>query len=235
MDIGPRGDLGGPDRQGARASAARAHPAAPGRARRQPGRSRHRARRPARRRLLPRTDAARLRLRRARAHGAAPRRAAALLQGHRAPEPRRGAVAHAADEPARRADRRDDPELVDDLAASADAGSSTTRSVVLKRTPLELDEQGFKKLNKLLAKTHEQALAIAAESPRANDGARTTSSPPSSRSCTSSAPSHSAPGSRSGSSSRPCGRAGGRSAPGGSPATGRHSRRPTSAASRRRA
>ena len=32
------------------------------------------------------------------------------------------------------------------------------------RTPLELDERGFKKLNKLLAKTHEQALAIAAES-----------------------------------------------------------------------
>jgi hypothetical protein len=30
--------------------------------------------------------------------------------------------------------------------------------------PLELDERAFKKLNKLLAKTHEQALAIAAES-----------------------------------------------------------------------
>ena len=35
---------------------------------------------------------------------------------------------------------------------------------MLTRTPLELDERGFKKLNKLLAKTHEQALAIAAES-----------------------------------------------------------------------
>jgi hypothetical protein len=35
---------------------------------------------------------------------------------------------------------------------------------VLTRTPLELDERGFKKLNKLLAKTQEQALAIAAES-----------------------------------------------------------------------
>jgi len=30
------------------------------------------------------------------------------------------------------------------------------------RTPLELDEKAFKKLNKLLAKTQEQALAIAA-------------------------------------------------------------------------
>ena len=35
---------------------------------------------------------------------------------------------------------------------------------MLTRTPLELDERGFKKLNKLLAKTHDQALAIAAES-----------------------------------------------------------------------
>ena len=38
---------------------------------------------------------------------------------------------------------------------------------MLTRTPLELDERAFKKLNKLLAKTHEQALAIAAESARA--------------------------------------------------------------------
>ena len=36
--------------------------------------------------------------------------------------------------------------------------------VVLTRTPLELDERGFKKLNKLLAKTLDQALTIAAES-----------------------------------------------------------------------
>jgi DNA-binding transcriptional ArsR family regulator len=54
--------------------------------------------------------------------------------------------------------------LVDDLAASADAGRLDDPAVVLKRTPLELDERGFKKLNKLLARTHEQALAIAAES-----------------------------------------------------------------------
>ena len=45
---------------------------------------------------------------------------------------------------------------------------------MLTRTPLELDERGFKKLNKLLAKTHEQALAIAAESAArdAEDGLR---------------------------------------------------------------
>ena len=44
---------------------------------------------------------------------------------------------------------------------------------MLNRTPLELDEKAFKKLNKLLAKTHEQALAIAAESAaRRNDGRR---------------------------------------------------------------
>ena len=54
--------------------------------------------------------------------------------------------------------------LVDDLAASADAGRLDDPNVVLKRTPIELDERGFKKLNKLLARTHEQALAIAAES-----------------------------------------------------------------------
>jgi DNA-binding transcriptional ArsR family regulator len=54
--------------------------------------------------------------------------------------------------------------LVDDLAASADAGRLEDPDVVIKRTPLELDERGFRKLNRLLAKTHEQALAIAAES-----------------------------------------------------------------------
>jgi DNA-binding transcriptional ArsR family regulator len=54
--------------------------------------------------------------------------------------------------------------LVDDLAASADAGHLEDADVLLTRTPLELDEKAFKKLNKLLAKTHEQVLAIAAES-----------------------------------------------------------------------
>ncbi len=55
-------------------------------------------------------------------------------------------------------------ELVSDLGASADAGQLDDPELVLTRTPLELDEKAFKKLNKLLAKTHEQALAIAAES-----------------------------------------------------------------------
>jgi DNA-binding transcriptional ArsR family regulator len=61
--------------------------------------------------------------------------------------------------------------LVEDLSAAADADQLTDPEVVLQRTPLELDEKAFKKLNKLLAKTHEQALAIAAESAgRGTDG-----------------------------------------------------------------
>jgi DNA-binding transcriptional ArsR family regulator len=55
-------------------------------------------------------------------------------------------------------------ELVTDLAAAADAGALEDPEIVLTRTPLELDEKAFKKLNKLLAKTLDQALAIAAES-----------------------------------------------------------------------
>jgi DNA-binding transcriptional ArsR family regulator len=55
-------------------------------------------------------------------------------------------------------------ELVADLSQAADNGKLEDPDIVLTRTPLELDERGFKKLNKLLAKTHEQALAIAAES-----------------------------------------------------------------------
>ena len=42
-------------------------------------------------------------------------------------------------------------ELVDDLAQAADAGTLEDPEVVLTRTPLELDERGWKKLNKLLA------------------------------------------------------------------------------------
>ena len=55
-------------------------------------------------------------------------------------------------------------ELVDDLGASADAGLLEDPDVIVTRTPLEVDERAFKKLNKLLARTHEQALSIAAES-----------------------------------------------------------------------
>jgi DNA-binding transcriptional ArsR family regulator len=62
-------------------------------------------------------------------------------------------------------------DLVTDLAAAADAGTLEDSEIVLQRTPLELDEKAFKKLNKLLAKTHEQALAIAAESAERGNGA----------------------------------------------------------------
>jgi DNA-binding transcriptional ArsR family regulator len=55
-------------------------------------------------------------------------------------------------------------ELVSDLTQSADAGGLDDAELVLNRTPLELDERAFKKLNKLLARTLEQALSIAAES-----------------------------------------------------------------------
>src|SRR6478735_7389125 len=61
--------------------------------------------------------------------------------------------------------------LVNDLAQAADGGTLEDPEVVLTRTPLELDAKGWKKLNKLLARTHEQALAIAAESSaRRNEG-----------------------------------------------------------------
>jgi DNA-binding transcriptional ArsR family regulator len=55
-------------------------------------------------------------------------------------------------------------ELVEDLAKAADAGTLEDPDVVLNRTPMELDERAFKKLNRLLARTLEQAHAIAAES-----------------------------------------------------------------------
>jgi len=41
-------------------------------------------------------------------------------------------------------------ELVSDLGAAADAGKLEDPEVVVTRTPLELDEKGFKKLNKLI-------------------------------------------------------------------------------------
>ena len=62
--------------------------------------------------------------------------------------------------------------LVNDLAQAADGGTLEDPEVVLTRTPLELDEKGWKKLNKLMAKTLDQALAIASESSaRRNEGA----------------------------------------------------------------
>ena len=55
-------------------------------------------------------------------------------------------------------------ELVDDLRKASEAGTLEDADVVVTRTPLEVDERAFKKLNRLLARTHEQALQIAAES-----------------------------------------------------------------------
>jgi DNA-binding transcriptional ArsR family regulator len=55
-------------------------------------------------------------------------------------------------------------ELVKDLAGAADAGLLDDPEVTLSRTPLELDERGWRKLNRLLARTLEQALQIASES-----------------------------------------------------------------------
>jgi DNA-binding transcriptional ArsR family regulator len=61
--------------------------------------------------------------------------------------------------------------LVADLGSAADAGTLDDPDVVMNRMQLELDERAFKKLNKLLARTQEQALQIAAESSaRLNDG-----------------------------------------------------------------
>jgi hypothetical protein len=63
-------------------------------------------------------------------------------------------------------------DLVSDLAQAADAGTLQDPEVVLTRTPLELDQRGWTKLNKLLARTLEQALTIASESAgRQADGA----------------------------------------------------------------
>src|SRR4051794_35902863 len=62
--------------------------------------------------------------------------------------------------------------LVDDLAAAADGAQLEDPELVVTRIPLELDERALKKLNRLLARTHEQALAVAAQSAaRTNAGA----------------------------------------------------------------
>jgi DNA-binding transcriptional ArsR family regulator len=55
-------------------------------------------------------------------------------------------------------------EIINDMRAASEAGKLDDPEVIVQRTPLELDERAFKKLNRLLARTHEQALAIAAES-----------------------------------------------------------------------
>jgi len=55
-------------------------------------------------------------------------------------------------------------ELISDLAAAAESGALGDPALVLSRATLELDARGWKKLSKLLAKTHQQALSIASES-----------------------------------------------------------------------
>jgi DNA-binding transcriptional ArsR family regulator len=55
-------------------------------------------------------------------------------------------------------------ELVGDLARAADAGTLDDPELIVNRTPLELDERGWKKLNRLLTRTLDQALQIASES-----------------------------------------------------------------------
>ena len=55
-------------------------------------------------------------------------------------------------------------ELVNDLAQAADAGMLEDPEIIVSRTPLELDERGWKKLNRLLTRTLDQALQIASES-----------------------------------------------------------------------
>jgi DNA-binding transcriptional ArsR family regulator len=63
-------------------------------------------------------------------------------------------------------------EVVDDLAAAADAGKLDDPEMTVSRTPLELDERAWKKLNRLLARTLEQALQIASESAARNADAK---------------------------------------------------------------
>src|ERR1700744_410599 len=55
-------------------------------------------------------------------------------------------------------------EIVEDMRSASEAGTLADPEGIVQRTPLELDERAFKKLHRLLARTHEQALQIAAES-----------------------------------------------------------------------
>jgi DNA-binding transcriptional ArsR family regulator len=54
--------------------------------------------------------------------------------------------------------------VVDDLHAASEAGTLDDPAVIVTRTRLELDERALKKLNRLLSRTLDQALQIAAES-----------------------------------------------------------------------
>jgi DNA-binding transcriptional ArsR family regulator len=63
-------------------------------------------------------------------------------------------------------------ELISDLAAAADAGTLGDPALMLSCATLELDARGWRKLNKLLAKTRQQALAIASESAARDSGGK---------------------------------------------------------------
>lgn len=54
-------------------------------------------------------------------------------------------------------------EVVQDLMAAAEDGALQDPEVTIMRTLLQLDERAWRKLNKLLVRTQEQALQIAAE------------------------------------------------------------------------
>jgi DNA-binding transcriptional ArsR family regulator len=96
-------------------------------------------------------------------------------------EPRRGALQHfyrTTERAAFQADRwRDLPPglrgelsggtiaaLIADVVAAAESSALSDPETLVSRTPLELDETGWRKLNRLLIRTHERALEIAAES-----------------------------------------------------------------------
>jgi DNA-binding transcriptional ArsR family regulator len=55
-------------------------------------------------------------------------------------------------------------DVVQDVRDASEAGTLDDPDVIVTRTPLELDDRAFKKLNRLLARTLEQAHQIAAES-----------------------------------------------------------------------
>jgi DNA-binding transcriptional ArsR family regulator len=55
-------------------------------------------------------------------------------------------------------------EVVDDLHAASQAGKLDDPEVIVTRTLLELDDRAWRKLNRLLSRTLDQALQIAAES-----------------------------------------------------------------------
>jgi DNA-binding transcriptional ArsR family regulator len=67
--------------------------------------------------------------------------------------------------------------VIDDLGEAAAAGMLDDPEMTVTRTPLELDERGWRKLNRLLARTHEQALAIASESSARRTDERATGFP----------------------------------------------------------